>query len=422
MNDFEKTLQHQKFQLTKFLAALGATASFLLIFLQNSNSLIEHVTALQATIFATIFALTNQQKMQRFGAAATVCSLFISIVVVIINHDHPSLADTFFYFPIVVATAVILLDKYWGLAFLIMSIIFDALIISNIIPNKQTYLDTTPDIFIDRTISIICIYAIFFYSEHSMVKALKSIRERDQQLGTQEKMAALGLFASGISHEINNPLTIAKGYLTQVQRWLVTIDAPAAMKNRLSRIELNIQRISDITQSLLLIGKGGLRTRAQSDQLTSLSEIFQQSINLVESKLKQSSIEISSDCPDNLSIKGTHAYIRIILRIILDNAIDALISAQQTNPQITLTAEQIEDDISICIEDNGPGIPKEIIHKIFDPLFTTKDHENGNGIGLALCSKICQSLEWELSVDSSPGQTQFKIKVYNPQLKQLVAS
>jgi signal transduction histidine kinase len=92
---------------------------------------------------------------------------------------------------------------------------------------------------------------------------------------------------------------------------------------------------------------------------------------------------------------------------LLDNAIDAV----DKGGQIRVTASNARDAIVVSIIDDGKGIPKEIQSRIFDPFFTTKGVGSGTGLGLDVVRRLLQRHEGEVSVESTPGHTEFQVRL-----------
>ncbi len=116
--------------------------------------------------------------------------------------------------------------------------------------------------------------------------------------------------------------------------------------------------------------------------------------------------------PISLIEANTGEYVAVWVNI-LKNAYDSLISADVQRPVIWIFSELYNDSIVIKIQDNGPGIPKNIKAKIFEPKFTTKTNGTsfGLGLGLAIVQRIIHSYDGKISVNSEQGKTIFLIKI-----------
>lgn len=137
-----------------------------------------------------------------------------------------------------------------------------------------------------------------------------------------------------------------------------------------------------------------------------------EALRLVDPQLKKSNIKINIDdkkLVDKDLVGFSNEFRQVILNLV-NNAMAAIIQTKQKNGYVNINLENKNNDLLIYIEDNGGGIPKENIKKIFDPYFTTKDE--GSGIGLYMSKIIIEHhLEGNLGVQNNQNGAQFCIKV-----------
>ncbi len=228
------------------------------------------------------------------------------------------------------------------------------------------------------------------------------------QLIQASKLASVGELASGIAHEINNPLAIISSEAGLIKDLM----NPAYVKEvnneefipRLDRIEAAVFRCRDITRKLLTFVR-------QSDVTLKMHDINEQVNDLVEGffehKFEVSNIKLVKKLEPGLpEILTDSNQLRQVLLNIINNAADAI------KPPGTITVETSHhgDKISIAITDTGKGILPEHLEKIFQPFFTTKDVGKGTGLGLSLSYNIIKSFGGDILVDSIPGRgSTFKI-------------
>ena len=146
--------------------------------------------------------------------------------------------------------------------------------------------------------------------------------------------------------------------------------------------------------------------RPDDVQLTNVHEGIESTLTLLGFKLREKSIEVIRKFAEDLPM--VPAYVGELNQVwsnLVDNAIFAVPNGG------TITIETVCDarNVTVCIIDNGPGIPKDIQTKIFDPFFTTKKVGEGTGIGLDIVLRIVNRHEGEIRLDSVPGRTQFSI-------------
>lgn len=260
-------------------------------------------------------------------------------------------------------------------------------------------------------------YFILFCHNLSIEKGLhKKYREQVAELnmGHQEllkidKVRALGELTSGISHEINNPLTVASGYTEILGFTLEKEDLNKereSIKGSIKNISESLFRIQDIIQGM----KNFLHESVDDKkEYLIVNDIIETSIKLVESTFKKNNILLEVDNQAmGIQLLGNSTRLEQILINLMKNALDSLSSAKTQNPKVVLRALKNPDESILKIEvtDNGPGVPKEYQTKIFDNFFTTKEIGKGTGLGLSLCKKMAHDHNGDLEyVPNNNGAT-----------------
>lgn len=217
-----------------------------------------------------------------------------------------------------------------------------------------------------------------------------------------KKLESLGLLAGGIAHDFNNILT---GILGNINLCLFDKNIAEKTRQRLMRAEKASQRATGLTQQLLTFAKGGAPLR----EVTSLPEIIKDSASFV---LHGGTASCTYDIPEDLwFVDIDKDQISRVVQNIALNASQSMpdggtIKISCENLQNPASAEiPLPDDrkfVKITIKDNGSGIPPNMLEKIFDPYFTTK--QEGNGLGLAITHSIITQHDGHISVDSQPNQ------------------
>ncbi len=224
----------------------------------------------------------------------------------------------------------------------------------------------------------------------------------------QDKLASLGEIATGVAHEVNQPLSYIKIILESTLNDL--------SNNQLDTTELN----EDFQESLRQIGKitniiSHLRTFGRSDVASfnpvSLPEVLENTMILMQERLRIKNISINKQIVDNLPmIYGNSVKLEQIFINLLQNSMDAL--EEQSKGEIDLVMEQVDDNVIVRFSDNGSGMPPEVLEKIFEPFYTTKEVGQGTGIGLAIVYGIIQEHKGSITCASEEGQgTAFTIKL-----------
>lgn len=230
-----------------------------------------------------------------------------------------------------------------------------------------------------------------------------------QRLHQAEKLSSIGLLASGIAHEINNPNAYLKGNIEIILKYAERFEeakAPEVMKEIAvsARAALNgSERITKIISALLHSSRntGGQRGRVR------VSDILNDALTLTQYRTKKHKIELK--CPPALrSVEGNATELSQVFMNLIVNAMDAIEErfpdGGQGKLDITVTESLENNRQRIHFLDNGNGISEEYLVKIFDPFFSTKPINKGTGLGLSICKGIVESHNGDLIARSLPEQ------------------
>ncbi|MBT7609592.1 MAG: response regulator [Bacteriovoracaceae bacterium] len=210
------------------------------------------------------------------------------------------------------------------------------------------------------------------------------------------KFAAIGQLASGVGHEIRNPLTIAIGNLKHLKLKLENRGVlTESIKKIILRQEIAHDRIEGIVESLRTYS----RTDPSNDEIINLHELIRKTILLVSMMYENQGINLEIDLSEqNYHVRGNSGKFQQMLMILLSNAKDAV---EDLNfPTIKITTRKLDSNIVICVSDNGVGIPQEVEIHIFDSFYTTKEIGKGVGIGLSILKKIVEEMNGFIKVDT----------------------
>jgi two-component system NtrC family sensor kinase len=229
---------------------------------------------------------------------------------------------------------------------------------------------------------------------------LNDVTERkamEQQVLLTNKLASIGELASGVAHELNNPLTTVMGY---AQLLVESKDVPENIKSDLDKVYQESQRAAKIVQNLLSFA----RRRRPEKTYFDINNLVQKTLDLRSYELKVNNISVFVNLiPDMPEIKADYHQIQQVILNILINAEQALTEMRRRG-KITVTTSAVKDHIRINIADNGPGISKNNINRIFDPFFTTKEPGKGTGLGLSVCHGIVMAHGGKIYVESDKGK------------------
>jgi len=245
--------------------------------------------------------------------------------------------------------------------------------------------------------------------------------ETEQQLIQASKMATLGEMATGVAHELNQPLSVIKTASSFFIKKLAKQEgiAPDVLNTMLTKIDQNVDRASKIINHMRQFARKSDMEMEKihiHDVLESAFEIFSQQFKVrgieVEWRLDKTVPKIQAD-PSRLE----QVFINLLL-----NARDAIEEKWQgrepatAEKKITLTSGKVFDKVFVRVRDTGKGIPKHIQDKIFEPFFTTKEVGKGTGLGLSISYSIIKECGGEISVSSENGQgTLFTVKFPVPE-------
>ena len=237
--------------------------------------------------------------------------------------------------------------------------------------------------------------------EEEKLKEAAFRKYMEEQMMTTERLASLGTLAAGIAHEINNPLAIineSAGWLKLIlnKKEMAEMPRKQDFENALNKIEKGIDRARRITHQFLGFAKKDDSVFAEVD----LEELVEEAVHLVKREATNKVIQIVREIdPDTRTIWSDAYQFRQVLINLLTNAIHAT----DAGGQITIILEAAGDKVKLTVRDNGRGIPKENIKKIFEPFFSTKPPGEGTGLGLFVTRGIVEKLCGTIEVESRLG-------------------
>lgn len=220
-----------------------------------------------------------------------------------------------------------------------------------------------------------------------------------------EKMATVGTLATGIAHEVNNPLMAISGYAEGIQRRLEKYaqhmpgEVAQEFVDYTETILKECTRCQKIVRSLLNFG----HPQTSAFGLVDLNAVVKESLTILGYHLKKSrDLSLELELSDALPlINADEPRLKQVVLNLLTNAVDAMDGKQGV---ITIRSYKTDDSIVIEVEDTGIGIPPDIMDRLFDPFFTTKSMGKGIGIGLSTCYGIVKDHNGEINIRSVEGE------------------
>ncbi len=215
----------------------------------------------------------------------------------------------------------------------------------------------------------------------------------EEQLRLSEKMAAIGLLAAGVAHEVNTPLTGISSF-TQMLLERSSPDDPNTQL--LEKIERQTFRAAKIVNSLLNLA----RPSQGEASLVDVNVIVNDVLSLLEHQFRNSRIQVRKElAPSGLFVKGVEYKLQQVFLNLLLNARDAM----PRGGWLTLVTRVDARGAVVEVSDTGTGIPTEHLARIYDPFFTTKSDGHGTGLGLSVTYGIVQEHGGTLTCDSMVG-------------------
>ncbi len=265
-----------------------------------------------------------------------------------------------------------------------------------------------------RLMLIVGFWLALFVSRHSgrnlfqkRAAEAESARLRlEGRLREAQKLEALGTLASGVAHEINNPINGILNYSQLLGERLAGGD-----HDRLAEFSYEInreaERIALIVRNLLYFAR---RERPRTS-LARLSDIVETTLSLLRNILRRDQICLEVDVPSNLPlIKCRSQQIQQVLMNLLTNSRDALNAkypGYHPDKKIRVLSRMVDRNgqawIRTTVEDWGTGILPEVRQRLFEPFFTTKPRDKGTGLGLAVSQSIVSEHSGQMHVESQPG-------------------
>lgn len=236
---------------------------------------------------------------------------------------------------------------------------------------------------------------------------LRSRKEMEIQITNNSRLAALGVMAGGIAHEINNPLAIVQGNLSNLMESLDDGHLPDIpnLKKAFQKMEVTLDRITKIIRGLRSFSRD-----AEKDPmiLTSIRQILDETLAISTERIKRENVDLKLNIGYDFQISCRMVQISQVILNLLNNSLDAVGSLQEK--WIKIQTESCANHYNIRITDSGKGIPISIQARVMDPFFTTKDVGKGTGLGLSISKGIIEAHHGRLYIDATSKNTSFVIE------------
>ena len=237
--------------------------------------------------------------------------------------------------------------------------------------------------------------------QEEQAREIEFRKKMEQRMIAAERLASLGTLATGVAHEINNPLAI----IAESAGWLKTRLAkeehlPASLLEAselaLAKIETSVERAKRITHQLL----GFARKTGSVVQEFDLGVIINEVIELTQKQASEVNAEVVTRMEtEQLRIWSDPYQLRQVLINLVSNALQAITVGGRV--EVIVSGDQ--NKATLTVQDNGSGIPKENMERIFEPFYSTKPPGQGTGLGLSVSRGIVEKLGGRVEVESQIG-------------------
>jgi len=222
-------------------------------------------------------------------------------------------------------------------------------------------------------------------------------KQLEQKAQFASRLASVGELASGVAHEINNPLTAVIGYAHLL---LDRKDIPVDIKRDVEVINEGAQRVAGIIKKLLVFARQTKPERTYVD----INEIINTTLELRAYSLQSNNVKVilqlDPDLPMTVADPGQLQ--QVFLNLIMNAETE--VKLVHGGGKLSIKTEQIGDNLRISFKDNGLGIAKENLERIFNPFFTTRKVGQGTGLGLSVCHGIVTEHKGKIWAESQLGK------------------
>ena len=256
----------------------------------------------------------------------------------------------------------------------------------------------------ERTAELAATNTLLSAQINERIKTEQDLRRTQDNLVHATKMASLGQALAGVAHEINQSLAAMTTYIAGARVLLDRNDKDSALSN-LKLVSAIVTRMGSLTQHL----KTFARKDSASRQATDLIAAIRYALSLVGYRVGEQDVILQVLVPEQpVYVIGNAVRLEQVIVNLISNALDAM--RERPQRQLTIELECEERCASLEVRDTGRGIAPEQLSSVFDPFYTTKDVDQGLGLGLSISYGIIQDMGGEIAAESALDQgTTFRI-------------
>jgi two-component system NtrC family sensor kinase len=238
--------------------------------------------------------------------------------------------------------------------------------------------------------------------EERVEQKTKELKRAHEHMLQVEKMASIGKLGAIVAHEINNPLAGILTYAKLLKKWVARPERDAQRQEQvigaLDLIESESRRCGEIVKHLLMFA----RAAPINLEWVQLNAVIQRAVRLVQHQAEVSNVQLEMKLYDDLpSVRCDAAQMEQVLVALVMNAIDVT----PAGGVVTITSRLISEgqEVELQVQDEGTGIPADVMPRLFEPFFTTKEVGRGVGLGLAVSKSIVERHHGTIQAHSEPG-------------------
>lgn len=225
-----------------------------------------------------------------------------------------------------------------------------------------------------------------------------------------DRLAAVGMLAAGVAHEINNPLSYVLLNLRYLQRQLGKL---ALVSSEVAKLTQHVEdathgaeRVQTIVRDLRIFARADGDATGPVD----LVLVLESALGIADHEIRHRA-ELRREYTGTVVVSGTRAKLEQVFLNLLMNAAQALETTDSRQNVITVSVSRQGQRAIAVVSDNGPGIPTHQTEKVFEPFFSTKPPGLGTGLGLSICKSIIETFGGRITVSSVPGRTDFRVEL-----------
>ncbi len=248
---------------------------------------------------------------------------------------------------------------------------------------------------------------IFISHDITQIKNLsKEVQEKDELISMQSRHAAMGEMLSMITHQWKQPLSTMSSISNRIQMDIALnkID-DQSLNQHANTIQEQVQYLSQTIDDFKNFFKP-----SKIKEMSTISDVIEDTLKLIGKLIADRQIDISMSMNSTSMINIYPKELLQVLINLLKNSVDAFEDKNIENKRISIHTQEDDKSVSIEVQDNAGGIPDELLGNIFDPYFTTKDHDKGTGLGLHICKSIIQKhMDGDIIASNKDDGASFRI-------------